>query len=272
MSSTGAGYDYTTTIYSPDGRLFQIEYAQKAIDTAGTSLGVKCSDGVVLVNEKLLPSKMLVDSSNRCHFPLDLHCGMVTSGILPDGRQLALRARSVCKQFRNAFALPIIPESLADQMGQFIHAYTCYHQFRPFGASFLFAGYDAAKKETELYGVDSAGNPLRYFGQAIGKGARAAKTEIERMKFSTKTCREALKDLAKIISIVHDDVKDKPYLLEMSWICEETEFKFAMVPPEVARQARDQAEQEIREEDEEDDDDSDDDSEDDDDDDDEDEE
>ena len=120
MSSTGAGYDYAPTIYSPDGRIFQVEYAQKAIDSGGTSIGVKCKDGVVLANEKLLFSKMLVDSSNRAHFGLDLHCGMVTSGILPDGRQLALRARSVAKQFKGAYALPIIPQQLADQMGQFI--------------------------------------------------------------------------------------------------------------------------------------------------------
>ena len=56
MSSTGAGYDYAPTIYSPDGRIFQIEYAQKAIEAGGTSIGVKCKDGVVLANEKLLYS------------------------------------------------------------------------------------------------------------------------------------------------------------------------------------------------------------------------
>ena len=149
MSSTGAGYDYAPTIYSPDGRIFQIEYAQKAIEAGGTSIGVKCKDGVVLANEKLLYSKMLVESSNRAHFPIDLNAGMVTSGYLPDGRQLALRARSVAKQFREAYAIPVIPEQLADQMAQFIHAYTCYYQFRPFGASFMLAAYDENKKETQ---------------------------------------------------------------------------------------------------------------------------
>lgn len=259
MSSTGAGYDYAPTIYSPDGRIFQIEYAQKAIEAGGTSIGVKCKDGVVLANEKLLYSKMLVESSNRAHFPIDLNAGMVTSGYLPDGRQLALRARSVAKQFREAYAIPVIPEQLADQMAQFIHAYTCYYQFRPFGASFMLAAYDENKKEAELYGVDAAGVPLRYFGHAVGKGARSAKTEIERMKFSEKTCKEALKDLAKIMSLIHDDVKDKPYMLEISWICEESGWKFAMVDPEVAKASREAAEKEIEEEDDEDDSDSEDD-------------
>ena len=74
---------------------------------------------------------------------------------------------------------------------------------------------------------------------------------IERMKFSDKTCREALKDLAKIIEIVHDDVKDKPYLLEMSWVCEETGMKWAMVKPEDALAARKAAMDEIAAEDEE---------------------
>ena len=178
MSSTGAGYDYAPTIYSPDGRIFQIEYAQKAIEAGGTSIGVNRKDGVILANEKLLYSKMLVESSNRAHFPIDLQAGMVTSGYLPDGRQLALRARSVAKQFREAYGITVIPEQLADQMGQFIHAYTCYYQFRPFGASFMLAAYDENKKEAELYGVDASGVALRYFGHAVGKGARSAKLKL----------------------------------------------------------------------------------------------
>ena len=105
---------------------------------------------------------------------------------------------------------------------------------------------------------------MRYFGHASGKGARSAKTEIERMKFSEKTCKEALKDLAKIMSLIHDDVKDKPYMLEMSWICEESGWKFQMIAPEVAKASREAAEKEIEEEDEEDDSDSEDDDDDDD--------
>ena len=122
----------------------------------------------------------------------------------------------------------------------------------------MLAAYDENKNEAELYGVDAAGVALRYFGHAVGKGARSAKTEIERMKFSQKTCREALKDLAKIISIIHDDVKDKPYMLEMSWICAESDWKFQMISPELSKASREAAEKEIEEEDEEDDSDSDD--------------
>ena len=118
----------------------------------GTSIGVN-KDGVILANEKLLYSKMLVESSNRAHFPIDLQAGMKTSGYLPDGRQLALRARSVAKQFREAYGITVSRTIGSD--GQFIHAYILYYQFRPFGASFMLAAYDENKNEAELYGVDA---------------------------------------------------------------------------------------------------------------------
>ena len=65
MSSTGAGYDLSPTTFSPDGRIFQVEYATKAVENSGTAIGVRCTDGVVLGVEKLLASKLLVPGSNR---------------------------------------------------------------------------------------------------------------------------------------------------------------------------------------------------------------
>jgi hypothetical protein len=65
MSGIGTGYDLSTTTYSPDGKVFQVDYAGKAVDNGGLALGIKCSDGVVLGVEKLVPYKMLVPGSNR---------------------------------------------------------------------------------------------------------------------------------------------------------------------------------------------------------------
>lgn len=70
----------------------------------------------------------------------------------------------------------------------------------------------------------------RYFGTAIGKGARAAKTEIEKLKFTGRTCAEALPLVAKILLGVHDDLKDKPMAVEMGWVCAETGGKYQQVP------------------------------------------
>ena len=73
MSSTGAGYDYGTGSYSPDGRVFQVEYAQKAVDNSGTVIAVRCTDGVVMGVEKLLISKMLVAGTGRRLHTIDIH-------------------------------------------------------------------------------------------------------------------------------------------------------------------------------------------------------
>merc|ERR1712216_800581 len=93
MSSIGTGYDLYTTSYSPDGRVFQVEYAAKAVESSGTAVGVRCKDGVVMGFEKLVVSKMLVEGSSRRIFTVSEHVGLAVCGLLADGRQLVNRAR-----------------------------------------------------------------------------------------------------------------------------------------------------------------------------------
>uniref|UniRef100_M1AAS8 Proteasome subunit alpha type n=1 Tax=Solanum tuberosum TaxID=4113 RepID=M1AAS8_SOLTU len=77
MSSIGTGYDLSVTTFSPDGRVFQIEYAGKAVDNSGTVVGIKCKDGIVLGVEKLIASKMMLPGSNRRIHSVHRHSGMV---------------------------------------------------------------------------------------------------------------------------------------------------------------------------------------------------
>ena len=78
MASQGTGYDLSASTYSPDGRIFQVEYANKAVENAGTAIGLKCKDGVVLAVEKLVTSRLKVPGSNRRIFNVDLHAGLVS--------------------------------------------------------------------------------------------------------------------------------------------------------------------------------------------------
>ena len=87
MSSIGTGYDQSTTTFSPDGRVFQVEYASKAVDNSGTAIGIQCRDGVVMGVEKQKLSKMMVEASNRRVFTVDKHSGMAVSGFMADARQ-----------------------------------------------------------------------------------------------------------------------------------------------------------------------------------------
>lgn len=234
MSSIGTGYDLSPTTYSPDGKVFQVEYAQKAVDSSGTSIGIKCKDGVVVGVEKLVLSKMLVAGSNRRVYPVDRHAGLAASGMTADSRIVAVRARSECTQFKSFYGDAIPTQVLADRLASYLHLFTLYWYLRPMGSGILLAGYD--KDGPQLYLVETSGEVHRYFGTAIGKGRQAAKTEIERLKLGEMTCREGVKAVAKIIYAVHDE-KDKDFELEISWVCDESGKEFKRVPADLLAEA-----------------------------------
>ncbi|XWS52672.1 hypothetical protein CRYUN_Cryun11dG0091000 [Craigia yunnanensis] len=94
MSSIGTGYDLSVTTFSPDGRVFQIEYAGKAVDNSGTVIGIKCKDGIVMGVEKLIASKMMLPGSNRRIHSVHRHSGMAVAGLAADGRQIVARSKS----------------------------------------------------------------------------------------------------------------------------------------------------------------------------------
>mmetsp|Transcript_9593 Transcript_9593/g.28054 ORF Transcript_9593/g.28054 Transcript_9593/m.28054 type:complete len:249 (+) Transcript_9593:61-807(+) len=232
MSSIGTGYDQSTSTYSPDGRVFQIEYAQKAVDTSGsTAIGIKCVDGVVLGVEKQLVSKMMVEGSHRRTFNLDEHAGMAVSGVQADARNIMNRGRSEARQFKQTYGDPIPGEVLSNRIAGYMHLHTMYWWLRPFGAAVLLGAY--AEDGPELYDVDPSGLSYRHFATAIGKGKTAAKSQLEKLDLSTITCRKAVNELAKIMYSIHDEVKDKQFELEITWICDESGRKHVQVPADL---------------------------------------
>lgn len=247
MSSTGAGYDYSPTVFSPEGRIYQVEYALKAVESSGTAVGVQCTDGVVVALEKVLVSPLLMPGSNRRVLTIDQHVGMAVSGFGADGRKLANEARYAAGQYRQNYGSPTPIKSLADRMGGLLHAYTCYGALRPFGAAFILAGYDEDTKKTSLWMAGPDGVCLKYYGCAIGKGVQAAKTEMESKKLTERTCADSLKDLAKILHLTHDSEREQDFELEMGWICEASGWKFQRVPDELLKAADQAAKAEVQE-------------------------
>jgi len=250
MSATGSGYDYTVTTFSPDGRVFQVEYACKAVEKSGTVVGIQCKDGVVMGVEKAIVSKMLVAGSNRRLFTCDMHTGMGTAGLSADARQLVNWARNEAKSYKGFYGHDISGKTLADRVAGQVHMHTLYWYLRPFGAQVMLANYDA-KSGPQLYMVEPSGQVYKYFACAVGKHKQGAKTELEKINFETVTCKEAVKKIAQIIYKLHDDVKDKDFELEMSWVCDESDRKHVMVPEELraeaikaAKEAKDKAEME----------------------------
>lgn len=242
MSATGSGYDYSVTTFSPNGRVFQVEYAVKAVEKGGTVIGVKCKDGVVLGVEKTVLSKMMKEGSNRRILTADMHTGIASCGIAADARQLVNEARSEAKNYKGFYGHSIPGRVLAERLAGHVHMHTLYWYMRPYGCSVIMANYDD-DMGPQLYMIEPAGTVYRYFGCALGKHKQAAKTEVEKLDFENLTCREAVFEIAKIIYKLHDDIKDKDFELEMSWVCDESKRKHVLVPKDLKAQAAAQAKQ-----------------------------
>eukprot|EP00397_Hematodinium_sp_SG-2012_P041034 GEMP01045102.1.p1 GENE.GEMP01045102.1~~GEMP01045102.1.p1 ORF type:complete len:252 (+),score=56.14 GEMP01045102.1:46-801(+) len=251
MSGTGSGYDLSVTTFTPDGRVLQVQYAEKAVDISGTCLAVCCKDGVVMASEKLLLSKLLVDGTNRRTAAIDKHIGMVSAGFTTDARQILDRARGEASSYKSNYDEKIPPFMLAERLGLFVHQYTLYWSVRPFGASVLVGSYSKDTKPS-LHCIEPSGLVFKYFGKALGKGKQLANTEVEKLKLSELTCKEVLFYLAKIMHKVHDE-KDKDFELECSWITDATNYQFELIPRDVVQKAQEEAKKAIEEEDEDDD-------------------
>eukprot|EP01134_Creolimax_fragrantissima_P001210 CFRG1210T1 len=239
MSSIGTGYDLSATTFSPDGRVFQVEYASKAVENSGTAIGVRCCDGVVFGVEKIIASKLYEKSSNPRNFSVDKHIGICFSGLAADARQLVDRAREEAANYRTSYGSTIPLKVLAERIANYAQVFTLYSHVRPFGASIIIGTFQDDKPE--IYVVDPSGVSVGYFGCAVGKGKQAANTEIEKLKLGELTMKEAVHAVAKIMHTIHDDVKDKDFILEMSWVGKETDGRHKPIPEALIKEASEAA-------------------------------
>lgn len=145
---------------------------------------------------------MLVPSSNRRIFSIDQRAGIVATGYASDGQQIVSRAREEANSYRDTYGAHIVPSVLTNRLSLFVHYFTLYGSVRPFGVTSILAGFDEDTKNAELYMVEPSGLALRYFGCAAGKGANAAKTELEKLLNSKGadgiSCRDGITQLARM--------------------------------------------------------------------------
>eukprot|EP00058_Branchiostoma_floridae_P024691 XP_002610181.1 hypothetical protein BRAFLDRAFT_264234 [Branchiostoma floridae] len=248
MSSIGTGYDLSASQFSPDGRVFQVEYANKAVENSGTAVGIRGKDGVVFAVEKLVQSKLYEAGANKRIFNIDRHIGMAVAGLLADARQISEIARDEASNFRYNYGGDIPCKNLADRVAMYMHAYTLYSHVRPFGCSVMLGSYNK-DDGPQLYMMDPSGVHWGYYGCAIGKARQAAKTEIEKLKMADQSCKDLVKEAAKIIYIVHDEVKDKAFELELSWVGDVTNGRHEMVPKDIVVEAEKFAKESMEESD-----------------------
>ncbi|XP_029679534.1 proteasome subunit alpha type-3 [Formica exsecta] len=245
MSSIGTGYDLSASQFSPDGRVFQVEYAQKAVENGGTVIGLRGKDSVVFAVEKIVTSKLYEVGANKRIFNIDEHVGMAISGIISDARQIAETARSEAASYKAQYGVGIPLKYLNERVSMYMHAYTLYSAVRPYGCSVLLSAYET--DGPALYMIDPSGVSYGYYGCAVGKAKQSAKTEIEKLKLPEMSSKDLVKEAARIIYLVHDELKDKQFELEMSWVGVHTNGRHERVPNDIKTEAETKARQAMAE-------------------------
>jgi proteasome alpha subunit len=159
-------YDRGITIFSPDGRLYQVEYAREAVRRGTASIGVRTTDGVVLAVDKRIRSPLMErDSVEKIH-KADDHIGIASAGHVADARQLIDFARRRAQVNELRYGEPIGVETLTKEVTDYIQQYTQVGGARPFGVALIIAGI--ADGEPRLYETDPSGTPYEWKALAVG--------------------------------------------------------------------------------------------------------
>jgi len=162
------GYDRAITMFSPDGRLLQVEYAKKTVRQGSTAIGMVCSDGILLVADKRVVDTLVVPESVEKIWQIDEHIGAAASGILSDARVLIDRAQLRAQQNRVTYDSEIDTSTIVKEMCDLKQICTQSGGLRPFGVSVLVAGID--NHTPRLFETDPIGIYFQYKATAIGEG------------------------------------------------------------------------------------------------------
>lgn len=173
-----AGYDRGITIFSPDGKLYQVEYAAVAVRQGWTIIGILGRDSAVLISEKRRHAPLIDLAELEKIFVIDTHIGATFAGLGADGRVLIDYARIVAIRHRFIYDEPIDMESLVRSIGDLKQLFTQQAGVRPFGVSLIFAGVDA--KGVHVYKTEPNGLYFRYFATAAGSGEQAVMEYLEK--------------------------------------------------------------------------------------------
>ena len=154
-------------MFSPEGHLLQVEYAEKTVRLGSASVGMKCSDGVFIIADKRVKDKLVVQkSANKIH-EIDSHIIVSVAGIIADARVLIERTQVLAQQHRITYDSAIESELVIKEISNIQQQFTQYGGARPFGVSLMVAGVN--NKEGMLYTSDITGNYFSYYANAIGE-------------------------------------------------------------------------------------------------------
>jgi len=197
------GYDRAITMFSPDGRLLQVEYAKKTVRQGSTAIGIVCSDGILLVTDKRIVDTLIVPESVEKIYQIDDHMGATASGILSDARVLVERAQVKAQQHKVTYDTEIDTLTIVKDICDLKQMCTQSGGLRPFGVSLLIAGID--NKKPKLFETDPTGIYFQYSATAIGEGEVEVEEILKKEYSQSITVEDALKLSIKALKKVLSD-------------------------------------------------------------------
>ncbi|KAI0244215.1 proteasome component pup2 [Massospora cicadina] len=208
MFLTRSEYDRGVNTFSPEGRLFQVEYALEAIKLGSTAVGIETTEGIVLVVEKRMTSSLLEPSSVEKIQEIDHHIGCAMSGLTADSRTLINHARVEAQNHHFTYNEDIKVESvtqavcdLALRFGETDDGDVIMS--RPFGVALLIAGMN--ENGPQLYYADPSGTFARYAAKAIGSGSEGAQSELKDQYHKSLALHEAGVLALKVVKQVMEE-------------------------------------------------------------------
>ena len=219
--SRGREYDGAITIFSPEGRIYQVEYALELVKRGSPIVGVKSPEGVVLAAIEPKQSRLAAPINSKKIYKIDEHVAVAIAGLSPDARVLVRQARYVSQGNRMTYDEPVDIESLTSSVGDLLQTYTQNAGVRPFGVSLIFGGVDTHR--VSLISTDPSGSYRGHKAHAIGRNSEKA------MKVLHEQYREGM-NLDEATALAIESLKEAadetlaPEDLNISMISEKQKF------------------------------------------------
>ncbi len=204
----------TPTMYSPDGRIYQVEYALETVKRGTLAIGIKCNNGVIIAVEEN-PRALQVSSITQKIFQIDNHIGIAAAGYIPDARVQVDSARFFSQSNRLTYDEPIDVETVARHLADQSHQFTQYSGVRPYGVALIIAGVD--QKGASIYVTDPSGTYVSYAAVSIGENSDAVMDFLEKNYKSDITLEDGASLAAAAINL-KDEKRDGSKHVKMSWI------------------------------------------------------
>jgi len=171
------GYDMTPTMYSPDGRIYQVEYAMETVKRGTLALGIKTKEGVIMAVEEK-PRALQTSNITQKIFQIDFHIGVAAAGYIPDARVQVDNARFFSQGSKMTYDEAVEVETVAKHLADQSHQFTQYSGVRPNGVALIIAGVDT--KGESIYLTDPSGTFIQYAAIAIGSGSDEVNSFLEK--------------------------------------------------------------------------------------------